>query len=165
MIRPDLAFGTLALALCLSACGEPSAPLAEKTARTETATENAMQPAIPARTASPPGARVFFITPANGDTVSNPIDIEFGIEAMTVVKAGDKQPASGHHHLLIDTDLPDLGAPVPADANHVHFGDGSTRTEISLESGQHTLRLLLADYLHVPHDPPVVSEAITITVE
>jgi hypothetical protein len=124
-----------------------------------------MQPAIPARTASPEGARVFFITPANGDTVSNPIDIEFGIEGMTIVKAGDKQPASGHHHLLIDTDLPDLGAPVPADANHVHFGDGSTRTEISLEPGQHTLRLLLADYLHVPHDPPVVSEAITITVE
>jgi len=124
-----------------------------------------MQPAIPARTASPQGARVFFITPANGDTVSNPIDIEFGIEAMTVVKAGDKQPDSGHHHLLIDTDLPDLGAPVPADANHVHFGDGSTRTEISLEPGQHTLRLLLADYLHVPHDPPVVSGAITITVE
>ena len=165
MIRPNLAIGAVGVALCLSACGEPSAPVAEKPAQTEMATGNAMQPAIPARTASPEGARVFFITPANGDTVSNPIGIEFGIEAMTVVNAGDKQPDSGHHHLLIDTDLPDLGAPVPADANHVHFGDGSTRTEISLEPGQHTLCLLLADYLHVPHDPPVVSEAITITVE
>ena len=154
----------MGVTLWLSACGEPSAPVAEKPARTETATAAAMQPA-PVRTASPEGARVFFITPANGDTVSNPIDIEFGIEAMTVAKAGEQQPDSGHHHLLIDTDLPDLGAPVPADANHVHFGDGSTRTEISIEPGQHTLRLLLADYLQVPHDPPVVSAAITITVE
>lgn len=165
MIRPDLAIGTLALALCLSGCGEKSAPVADKAAQTETATEAAMQSAVRARTPSPEGARVFFITPADGDTVSNPIDIEFGIDVMTVAKAGDNQPESGHHHLLIDTALPDLGAPVPADANHVHFGDGSTRTEITLDPGQHTLQLLLADHLHVPHDPPVVSEVITITVE
>ena len=165
MIRPDLAIGTLALALCLCGCGEKPAPVADKPAQSETSTEAAMPPVVRARTASPEGARVFFITPADGDTVSNPIDIEFGIDVMTVAKAGDNQPDSGHHHLLIDTDLPDLGAPVPADAKHVHFGDGSTRTEITLDPGQHTLQLLLADHLHIPHDPPVVSEVITITVE
>ena len=82
-----------------------------------------------------------------------------------IVKAGDKQPHSGHHHLLIDTDLPDPGLPVPADAHHVHFGDGSTTTEITLAAGEHTLQLLLGDHLHIPHDPPVVSNPITITVK
>ena len=72
---------------------------------------------------------------------------------------------TGAIELWIDTGLPDLGAPVPADANHVHFGDGSTSTEITLEPGQHTLRMLLADHRHIPHDPPVASNPITITVE
>jgi hypothetical protein len=66
--------------------------------------------------------------PADGANVKNPIRIEFGIAGMDVVKAGDDQPNSGHHHLLIDTDLPDLGLPIPADEHHVHFGDGSTTT-------------------------------------
>ena len=117
------------------------------------------------RRASVEVARVFFITPANGISVSSPVRIEFGIESMTVVKAGDNVPASGHHHLLIDTGLPDPGLPIPADANHIHFGDGSTSTELSLEPGEHTLQLLLGDHLHIPHDPPVASETITISVQ
>jgi hypothetical protein len=117
------------------------------------------------RTPSVEGASVFFITPTNGATVSNPITIEFGIAGMDVVKAGDNQPHSGHHHLLIDTGLPDLGLPIPADAQHVHFGDGSTSTEITLESGEHTLQMLLDDHLHNPHNPPLESEVIPVTVE
>ena len=117
------------------------------------------------RTPSVEGARVFFITPADGDTVSSPVSIEFGIEGMSVVKAGDATPHTGHHHLLVDTDLPDPGLPIPADGNHIHFGDGSTATKISLEPGEHTLQLLLGDHLHIPHDPPVLSEPITITVK
>lgn len=151
----------LALGLSLTGCGKPAAD--------KQAGENASGPVVKtvtlARTPSPPGARVFFITPGDGETVSNPFRIEFGIEGMTVTKAGNKQPESGHHHLLIDTGLPDLALPVPADANHKHFGDGSTSTEISLEPGRHSLQLLLADHLHVPHDPPVASDVITITVE
>ena len=148
-------------ALCLAACGEPSA---EKRAGQKDAAPVVETVAF-ARTSSPPDARVFFITPADGDTVSNPFRIEFGIEGMAVVKAGSNQPDSGHHHLLIDTGLPDLALPIPADANHKHFGDGSSSTEISLQPGQHSLRMLLADHLHIPHDPPVASDTITITVE
>ncbi len=144
-------FPTAVLALLVSACGQD-----------EIATTT---PATLARSASPDGATVFFITPATGDTVSSPARIEFGIEGMDVVKAGDSQPNSGHHHLLIDTDLPDPGLPIPADERHVHFGDGSTTTEIALTAGEHTLQLLLGDYRHIPHDPPVVSNPITITVE
>ncbi len=121
--------------------------------------------AVLERTQSADGARVFFISPADGDTVSNPIRVEFGIEGMDVVKAGDDQPHSGHHHLLINTGLPDLTMPIPADDQHIHFGDGSTSTEITLPPGEHTLSMLLGDYRHIPHDPPLVSETITITVE
>lgn len=151
----------------LAACGDNSAPEPGVTAE-EAAPKAAAQPAEPVslpRTASPDGARVFFITPSNGDTISGPVAIEFGIEGMQVAKAGDDQPHSGHHHLLVDTGLPDLGLPIPADANHIHFGDGSTSTAITLEPGEHTLQMLLGDHLHIPHEPPLVSEVITITVE
>lgn len=117
------------------------------------------------RSASPEGASVFFITPSDGATVSNPFRVEFGIAQMSVVKAGEMATAAGHHHLLIDTEIPNLGEPVPADSRHIHFGDASTSTELTLEPGQHTLRLLFADYRHIPHDPVVQSDAITITVE
>ncbi|MDH3350755.1 MAG: DUF4399 domain-containing protein [Gammaproteobacteria bacterium] len=123
------------------------------------------QPVSLPRTPSPAGARVFFITPGDGDTVPNPITLEFGIEGMSVVAAGISAAHSGHHHLLVDTDMPDLNLPIPADANHIHFGDASTSTELTLAPGPHTLRLLLADHLHIPHDPPVVSDPITITVQ
>jgi hypothetical protein len=141
-----------------TATSEPAAPVADEAAST--------QPASMPRTPSPEGARVFFITPADGDTVSSPVKIEFGIEGMSVVAAGVDETASGHHHLIVDADLPDnLGMPIPADEHYIHFGDGSTSTEITLEPGQHTLKLLLGDHRHVPHDPPVMSETITITVE
>ena len=146
-----------ALALALLACGQDTPPAAE--------TGNPAEPVALERTPSPAGARVFFVSPADGDTVSNPVRVEFGIEGMTVARAGDEQPGSGHHHLLIDAELPDVTLPIPADAQHIHFGDGSTSTEITLPAGQHRLRMLLGDYRHVPHDPPVVSDPITITVK
>ncbi len=159
----------MAAALFLvSACGQQeSGPAAEEPAAAEPAVEEhaAAEPAALPRTSSPEGARVFFITPADGDTVSSPVKIEFGIEGMSVVAAGVNEMHSGHHHLIIGAGLPDPGMPIPADENHVHFGDGSTSTELALEPGQHTLQLLLGDHLHIPHDPPVTSEIITITVE
>ncbi|MBT8080632.1 MAG: DUF4399 domain-containing protein [Gammaproteobacteria bacterium] len=117
------------------------------------------------RTPSTPDARVFFITPEDGATVTSPVAVEFGMDGMAVVPAGDTAPASGHHHILIDTGLPDLDLPVPNDDRHVHFGDGSSATQLTLPPGEHTLQLLFADHLHIPHEPPVYSERITITVE
>ena len=149
--------------LMLGACGQQDAEpvAAEEPAADATMSETMAMP----HTASPEGARVFFISPADGNTVSNPIAIEFGIEGMSVVAAGVNEDHSGHHHLLVDTDVPDTGLPIPADANHIHFGDASTATELTLAPGEHTLRLLLGDHLHMPHDPPVVSDPITIMVE
>ena len=116
------------------------------------------------RSPSPDGARVFFITPADGDTVTSPVSIEFGIDGMSVVPAGDATKHSGHHHLIVNADLPAPDMPIPAGENYIHFGDGSPSTTLELPSGQHTLQLLLGDHLHVPHDPPVSSEVITISV-
>jgi len=154
----------LALLISMAACGEKPA---EETVETEqlVAEVNATEPSEIPRSASNEGASVFFITPADGATVTNPISIEFGIAGMDVVKAGNKQPNSGHHHLLIDTGLPDLGLPIPANEHHVHFGDGSVSTQISLPPGEHKLQMLLGDHLHIPHNPPLTSAQITITVE
>ena len=147
--------------LVLAACGEKpvdESPVAEQADLTT-------EPMAMTRTVSADGASVFFITPADGATLTNPVSIEFGIAGMDVVKAGIDQPHSGHHHLLIDTGLPELGLPIPADDQHVHFGDGSTSTEITLPPGDHTLQMLLGDHLHIPHDPALTSTQITITVE
>ena len=128
------------------------------------AAESATPAAMP-RSPSAERASVFFVSPADGDTVSSPFAVEFGISAMEVVRSGDNTPNTGHHHVLIDTGLPALDMPIPADEQHVHFGDGSSATELTLEPGEHTLQLLLGDHLHIPHDPPVYSVRITVTVE
>ena len=114
---------------------------------------------------SPEGAKAYIVSPADGDTVSSPVKVVFGLDGMEVVPAGTDKPNSGHHHLLINTDEPDLDKPIPKDAKHVHFGKGQTETTVELEPGRHTLQLLLGDKAHIPHNPPVASEVITITVK
>jgi hypothetical protein len=118
------------------------------------------------RTASPPGAEVYIISPKDGAKVKSPVLVQFGLKGMGVAPAGVKFESTGHHHLLIDTDPPaNMGAPLPATDNLKHFGKGQTETSLTLTPGKHTLQLVLGDQNHVPHDPPVVSKKITITVE
>jgi hypothetical protein len=125
--------------------------------------DNAAQ-ALP-RTPSPDGAVTYFLSPANGATVASPVTVRFGLRGMGVAPAGVTNPNTGHHHLLIDVAaLPPDDVPVPNDANHRHFGLGQTEVELALPAGQHTLQLVLGDALHIPHQPPVRSEKITITV-
>jgi hypothetical protein len=115
-------------------------------------------------TPSPPGAMVYFIDLKNGATLPPKANIHFGLRGMGVAPAGSDRENSGHHHLMIDADLPPLDQPIPNDFNHLHFGAGQTETEISLPPGEHTLQLLLGDKNHVPHSPPVTSERITVRV-
>ncbi len=108
---------------------------------------------------------VYIVTPTEGQIVTSPLTVRFGLKGMGVAPAGVEKPGTGHHHLLIDPDgLPDLTLPIPADDRHVHFGGGQTETTIELAPGPHTLQLLLGNHLHIPHDPPVVSKKIRITV-
>ena|SRR5690606_7096053 len=121
---------------------------------------------VPAPVQAPEGAAVYFIAPQDGATVSGAVTVKFGLKGMGVAPAGVERANTGHHHLLVDIDeVPPAGQPVPADAQHIHFGGGQTETKLELAPGKHTLQLLLGDHLHRPHQPPVLSEKITITVK
>ena len=111
------------------------------------------------------GASVYIISPGNGDTVSSPVKVVFGLSGMGVAPAGTQADNTGHHHLVVDAPLPGLDIPIPSDENYRHFGKGQTETELELSSGQHTLQLLLGDWSHIPHGEAVFSEQITISVE
>ncbi|MGV6806490.1 MAG: DUF4399 domain-containing protein [bacterium] len=110
-------------------------------------------------------AYAYIIEPIDGATVTSPVKIVFGLSGAGVAPAGIEKANTGHHHLLVDmAELPDLTQPLPSNDNVRHFGGGQTETEITLEPGTHTLQLILGDHLHTPHNPPVKSDQITITV-
>jgi Domain of unknown function (DUF4399) len=113
------------------------------------------------------GAEVYIIAPRAGAKIHGPVTVRFGLKGMGIAPAGVKFDNTGHHHLLIDTDVADvnLGAPLPASDKIVHFGKGQTETTITLAPGKHTLELLFADYQHLSFDPPLHSDKITITVD
>jgi hypothetical protein len=118
------------------------------------------------RTPSPDGAMVYIISPADGATVTSPVRVVFGLRGMGVAPAGVDVPDTGHHHLMINVPLAELNLNegFPTDDRHRHFGRGQTEAMIELPPGTHTLRLVLGDHFHIPHEPPVISEEITITV-
>jgi hypothetical protein len=125
----------------------------------------AQEAAEPARTPAPEDAEAYIQSPAGGAEVTSPFTVRFGLRGLGVAPAGVELPNTGHHHLLIDVDdMPAFDRPLPATEQVVHFGLGQTQTELTLPPGEHTLQLLLGDWLHRPHEPPVVSERITITV-
>ena len=110
------------------------------------------------------GAAVHFIDLKDGQTVPSKVTIRFGLREMGVAPAGSDRANSGHHHLLIDTELPPFDQPIPNDFNHLHFGAGQTEAEVILKPGTHTLQLLLGDKDHIPHNAPVMSPRIRVVV-
>jgi hypothetical protein len=158
------------LCVALAACEQqpaespPAATPAPAATQAPAAAPAAAAPSI-ARKPAPAGAMAYIIAPADGAVVSSPVTVVFGLKGIGVVPAGIDRPDAGHHHLLIDTDVPPFDLPIPADMQHVHFGQGQTETQVTLAPGRHTLRLLLGDHLHIPHDPPILSEPVTIEVQ
>jgi len=110
-------------------------------------------------------ASVFIISPENGAVVSSPVTVMFGLSGAGVAPAGVDKKNTGHHHLIINSATPDMKKAIAKDANHKHFGGGQTQATIDLKPGKHTLQLVLGDKGHVPHNPPVVSKTIEITVK
>ena len=108
--------------------------------------------------------RVYIESPENGALVQSPVEIIFALEGMELAPAGTYASNTGHHHLIIDNELPDLGMPIPSDNNHLHFGKAQDRVLLDLEPGLHTLQLLLGDGSHIPHQPPLISEKIKIRI-
>ena len=130
-------------------------------------------PAVAGETPSPPDAKVYFVNLSDGDTVKSPFKVIFGASGMGVAPAGVEKDNTGHHHLLLNR--PPLGQGedgedefiynIPADENHIHYGGGQTETVLELPAGTHTLQMVFGDKDHIPHNPPVMSDVITITVE
>jgi uncharacterized protein DUF4399 len=117
-------------------------------------------------TAAPPNASVYIISPKDGDAVTNPFKVQFGLSGMGIAPAGVDKPSTGHHHLLIDVDEPlHLNEPIPQDKTHLHFGAGQTEALIELPPGRHTLQLVLGDWSHLPFHPPLMSDVITVNVK
>ena len=117
------------------------------------------------RAAAPDGADAYIQAPLDGTVVTSPFTVQFGLRGASVAPAGVQLPNTGHHHLLIDvTDMSSFDLPLPATDNVRHYGLGQTETELQLPPGEHTLQLVLGDWLHTPHQPPVMSEVVTVTV-
>ncbi len=140
----------------------PTAALAGHHESKGEATKN--QPA-PGRTPAPEGASLYIISPTQGAVVESPFIVRFGLAGAGVAPATVEKPNTGHHHLVIDAPLPDPRVPIPSNDQYRHFGGGQTETVLELPPGPHTLQLILGDYRHIPHDPPIVSEPIEIIVE
>jgi len=158
---------TLAFALTawLTLLPGGSPALAAQEAQAANETQTTQNVSIRQISRSAEGAQVYFISPLDGDQVPGTFLVKFGLKGMGVAPAGVDRENTGHHHLLIDLEqLPDLKQPLPANEHVKHFGKGQTETEITLPPGKHTLQLLLGNYLHIPHDPPVLSKKITVTV-
>lgn len=169
------------IVLLLAACSkktEDAAPAAvQPAAPTQTPAGNATDAATPAtaaaasatpaaaRTKAPDGAKVFFVGIKDGDTVTSPFKVGFGVEGLKLAPAGTPDAGVGHHHLIVDAELPPQDQPLPANDHVLHFGKAQTETELKLPPGPHTLQLEAADSNHVAFDPPVVSEKITVTVK
>ena len=117
------------------------------------------------KSSAPDKTRLYIISPQDGDTVTSPVKVIFGLNGMGVAPAGIKMKNTGHHHLLIDlAQLPDINLPIPSDQHHRHFGKGQTEALIELEKGEHTLQLILGDHMHVPHEQPIISKKIRVIV-
>jgi hypothetical protein len=116
------------------------------------------------RTPAPRDAGVEILSPSDGATVTSPVLVQFGLSGMGVAPAGVERDNTGHHHLIIDAGLPNLQMPIPSDDNYRHFGGGQTQVSVALEPGVHTLQILLGDFRHIPHQPPIASKQIIVNV-
>ena len=122
-------------------------------------------PAIAGDTPSPPGARVWIIWPKDGEVIhGGKLWVRMGAKGIGIAPAGVVKPNTGHQHLIINRPLPPFDEDIPADKNHLHFGGGQTEARIELPPGRHTLQVLMGDHDHIPHNPPLYSQQITVIV-
>ncbi|AWJ90966.1 DUF4399 domain-containing protein [Azospirillum baldaniorum] len=170
----------LAVLLAAGPLAAQSSPEADPLDKPLSDTTNTPQPASPGhehestpstpdaaksgRTAAPKDVYIYVGWPNDGEVVRGRFKVWFGLRNFGVAPAGVRKDNTGHHHLLVDTDLPPMDEPIPNNRNYIHFGKGQTETYLELPPGRHTLQLLMGDAEHIPHDPPILSKKITITV-
>ncbi len=180
MMRTAALPALLAVLLAAGPASAQSSPEADPLDKPLSDTTNTPQPASPGhehestpstpdaaksgRTAAPKDVHLYIGWPNDGETVKGRFKVWFGLRNFGVAPAGVRKENTGHHHLLVDTDLPPMDEPIPNNRNYIHFGKGQTETYLELPPGRHTLQLLMGDAEHIPHDPPILSRKITITV-
>ena len=120
--------------------------------------------AIAQQSTMPQDAKVYILWPSDGQVIKGAFWVRMGLSGAGIAPAGVQKANTGHHHLIVDADLPPMDQPIPNDHNHLHFGLGQTEARLDLPPGRHTLQLLLGDENHIPHNPPLYSKRITITV-
>ena len=108
--------------------------------------------------------KVYFINIEDGDSLESPFLVQFGLSNMGIAPAGIDKENTGHHHLLINVEDINFNMPIPSSSNHIHFGGGQTETLVTLSPGEYSLQLLVGDNFHIPHNPPVISEKIKVTI-
>ena len=108
--------------------------------------------------------KVYFINLEDGDRLESPFLIQFGLSGMGIAPAGTDRANTGHHHLLINVNEIDLSKPIPSSSSHIHFGGGQTESLVDLMPGNYSMQLVLGDMTHTPHNPPIISQRINITV-
>jgi hypothetical protein len=165
--RPMLLTGMALLSIALL---QPRALMGADASAPAAHADHASAPAAGTRdgpTPAPKNAYLYIGYPNNNQTMpaGKPIKVWFGLRNMGVAPKDVKYPNTGHHHLLIDVDLPPMDKEIPNDRNHLHFGAGETETTIELPPGKHTLQLLMGDEKHIPTNPPIYSKKITIYVK
>ena len=121
-------------------------------------------PAVAQQSTMPQDAKVYILWPSDGQVIKGAFWVRMGLSGAGIAPAGVQKANTGHHHLIVDADLPPMDQPIPNDHNHLHFGLGQTEARLDLPPGRHTLQLLLGDENHIPHNPPLYSKRITITV-
>ena len=170
MLKSNLAAMAMVATVCsLAACGQvnlqqaPAAPAAPAAVRLSPSTQTLAGGYK--KVAAPAGAAAYFVNLKDGDVVSSPLLVQFGLRGLGVAPAGVEKDNTGHHHLLIDVAEVDVNDALPMTDNIRHFGGGQTEVRVELKPGTHTLQLLLADHNHIPHHPVVISERITVTVK
>lgn len=162
-----IAVATVVAVAGLAGCANNQAPVMS-VAPTTPMKVNVSTPTLAAgyvKVAAAPGSSLYFANLKNGETVSSPVVIQFGLRGMGVAPAGIEKAGTGHHHLLVDVAELDVNAPIPTSDQHRHFGLGQTEVSLEMKPGQHTLQLLMGDQNHIPHHPVVISERITVTVK
>ena len=154
----------LALTISANAQQPPAPQPSEQPAPPPSQEPPSAPPAQQQRHSMPADAKVYILWPPDGAVIKGAFWVRMALSGAGVAPAGVDKANTGHHHLLVDTDLPPLDQPIPNDHNHLHFGLGQTEARLNLPPGKHTLQLLLGDIDHIPHDPPLYSKKITITV-
>ena len=112
------------------------------------------------------GPSVQIVQPADGATVGSSVLVMLEVSGLTIAPAGTMDPGTGHHHLVVDTDLPAAGAPIPSTPNvHIHMGQAQTEYEITgLAPGEHTVIAVVGDGAHMPL-MPTVADTVRFVVQ